>query len=49
MGGFALEASLPPLLVASDSEDKDDGDGDDDDASVDDNDGDANCTDEMST
>ena len=49
MGGFAHEASPPPLHVASDFEDKDDDDdGDDDDAS-DDDDGDANSTDEMST
>ena len=50
IGGFALEASRPPPLVASDfdSEDEDDDDGDDDDAS-DDDDGDASFTDEMST
>ena len=52
MGGFAPEASLPPLLVASDSdsEDKDDDDGDDDDNDAsNDDDGDANSTNEMST
>ena len=50
MGGFALEASPPPPLVASDFEDKDDDDGDDDDAFDDnDNDGDASSIDEMST
>ena len=48
MGGFALEASPPPLLVASDFEDEDDDDGDDNDASNDD-DRDANSTDKMST
>ena len=48
MGGFALEASPPPLPVAFDFEDKDDNDGDDDDASADD-DGDASSTNEMST
>ena len=42
MGGFPPKASLPPPLVASNSEDKDDDDGDDDD-------GDASSTDEMST
>ena len=49
MGGFAPEASLPPLLVASDSdsEDKDDDDGDDNDA-FDDDDIDASSIDEMS-
>ena len=50
MGGFALEpTSLPPHLVASnsDAEDDDDDDGDDDDAS--DDDGDASSTDEIST
>ena len=50
MGGFALEASFPPPLVASDSEAEDDDDGDDDDASDDDDDdGDASFTDGMST
>ena len=54
MGGFAPEASLPPLLMASDSdsdsEDKDDDDGDDDDNDAsNDDDGDANSTNEMST
>ena len=54
MGGFAPEASLPPLLVASDSdsdsEDKDDDDGDDDDNDAfNDDDGDASSTNEMST
>ena len=49
MGGFALEASLPPPLVTSDSEAEDDDDGDDDDASDDDNNRDASSTDEMST
>ena len=48
MDGFALEASPPPLPVASDSEAEDDDDGDDVDAS-DDADGDASSTDEMST
>ena len=50
MGGFALEASPPPSLVASDSnsKDKDNDDGDDDDA-FDDDDGDASFTNEMST
>ena len=48
MGGFAPEASLPPPLVASNSEDEDDDDGDDDDASND-NDRDASSADEMST
>ena len=43
MGGFALEASPPSPLVASDSEVEDDGDGDYDD------DGDASSIDEMST
>ena len=49
IGSFALEASPPPLPVASDSDskDEDDDDGDDDDAS-DDADGDASSTDEMS-
>ena len=47
MGGFALEASLPPQLVAFDSEEEDDGD--DDDASDDDDDRDVSSTDEMST
>ena len=47
MGGFALEASPPPLPVAFDFEDKDDDDGDDDDASADD-DGDASSTNKMS-
>ena len=42
MGGFPPKASLPPPLVASNSEDKGDDDGDDDD-------GDASSTDEMST
>ena len=50
MGGYALEASLPPPLpMASDFEDKDDDGGDDNDASDDDDDGDASPTDEMST
>ena len=50
MGGYALEASLPPPLpMASDFEDKDDDGGDDNDASDDDDDGDASSTDEMST
>ena len=49
MGGFAPEATPPPLPVTSDSEDEDDDDGDDDDASDDDDDGDASFTDEMST
>ena len=40
IGGFAPEASPPPLHVASDSEDEDDDDGDDDDA-LDNDDGDA--------
>ena len=48
MGGFAFEASPPPLLVASDFKDEDDDNGDDDDAS-DDADGDASSTNEMST
>ena len=49
MGGYALEASLPPPPpMASESEDDDDDDGDDDDAS-DNDDGDASSTDEMST
>ena len=48
MGGFALEASHPPLLVASDFEDEDDDDGDDNDASDDDY-RDASSTDEIST
>ena len=48
MGGFALEASLPPPLVASDFEDEDDDNGDDDDT-FDDDDGDASSTNEMST
>ena len=50
MGGFALEASPPPPLVASDLDfvDEDDDGGDDDDAS-DDDDRDASSTDEMST
>ena len=50
IGGFAPEASPPPLPMASDfdSEDEDDDDGDDDDASNDD-DGDASSTNEMST
>ena len=47
MGGFSLEASLPPSPVAFDFEDKDDDDGDDDNASADD-DGDASSTNEMS-
>ena len=52
MGGFAPEATPPPM--ASDFEDTDDDDGDDDDASddddtSDDDDGDASSTDEMST
>ena len=47
MGGFAPEASPPPLSMASNSEDKDDDDGDDDDASNDD-DGDTSSTDKMS-
>ena len=45
MGGFTPEASLPPPLVASDSETEDDDDGDDDDAS---DDRDGSSTDEMS-
>ena len=49
MGGFAPEATPPPLPVTSDSEDEDNDDGDDDDASDDDDDGDASFTDEMST
>ena len=48
MDGFALEASPPPLPVASDSEAKDDDDGNDVDASDDAN-GDASFIDEMST
>ena len=40
MGGFALEASPPPPLVASNFEDKDEDDG---------YDGDASSTDEMFT
>ena len=49
MGGFASEASPPPLpLVASNSEDEDDDNGDDNDASDDAN-GDASSTNEMST
>ena len=48
MGGFALKASLPPPLVASDFEDEDDDNGDDDDT-FDDDDGDASSTNEMST
>ena len=52
IGGFAPEASPPPLPLASDfdseDEDEDDDDGDDDDASND-NDGDTSITDEMST
>ena len=48
MGGFALEASPPPPLVASDYEDKDDDDHNDNDAS-DGDDGNASSTDEMST
>ena len=46
MGGFALEATLSPPSVDSDS--NDDG-GDDNDASEDDDDEDASSTDEMST
>ena len=42
MGGFALKASPPSFLVASDFEDEDDDDRDDDD-------GDASSTNEMST
>ena len=50
MGGFALEASPPSPLVASDSEAEDNDDGDDDDASDDDDDdGDVSSTNEMST
>ena len=49
IGGFALEASPPPPLVASDSEDEDNDDGDNDNAFDDDDDGDASSTDEMST
>ena len=53
MGGFAPEASpppLPPMASNSNSEDEneDDDDGDDDDT-FDDNDGDARSTNEMST
>ena len=49
MGGYAPEASPPPLPpVASESEDDGDDDGDDNDASNDD-DRDASFTDEMST
>ena len=50
IGGFTLEASPPPLPVASDFdfEDKDDDDGDDNDAFDDDN-GDVSSTDEMFT
>ena len=49
MGGYASEASPPPLPpVASESEDDGDDDGDDNDASNDD-DRDASFTDEMST
>ena len=47
MGGFAFEASHPPLPMAFEA--KDDDNGDDDDASDDDDDGDASSTDEMST
>ncbi|KAL0004440.1 hypothetical protein SO802_012001 [Lithocarpus litseifolius] len=47
MGGFALEASPPPPLVASDSDASDAGDVVD--ASNDDDDGDASSSDEMST
>ena len=43
MGGFALEASPPPSLVASDFEAEDDDDASDDD------DRDASSTNEMST
>ena len=46
MGGFALEASPPPLLVAYDFENEDDDDGDDDHAF---DDGDASFTNKMST
>ena len=48
IGGFALEASPPPPLVASDYEDKDDDDHNDNDAS-DGDDGNASSTDERST
>ena len=48
MGGFALEASPSPPLVAYDFEAEDDDHGDDDDA-FDDDDGDVSSTDEMST
>ena len=41
IGGFTLEASTPPPLVAYDSGAEDDDDGDDDDASDDDNNRDA--------
>ena len=47
MGGFAFEASHPPLPMAFEA--KDDDNGDDDDASDDDDDGDASSTNEMST
>ena len=46
MGGFASEASPPPLLVAYDFENEDDDDGDDDHAF---DDGDASFTNKMST
>ena len=53
MGDFALEASPPPPLVASDFEAEDDDDGDDNDAddddASDDDDGDASSIDKMST
>ena len=50
IGGFTLEASPPPLPVASDSDskDEDDDDSDEDDA-FDDTDGDASSTDKMFT
>ena len=49
IGCFALEASPPPLPVASDSEVENDDDGDNDDASDNDDDRDASSTNEMST
>ena len=51
IGGFAPEASPPPLPVASNSdfEDEDDNDGDDNDTFDDDDDRDANSIDKMST
>ena len=49
MGGFTLDASPPPPLVTSYSEDEDADDGDDNDASDGDDDGDASSTNEMST